>query len=295
MLEVEARVTCMGMHVLGMTKLSDNPTKDIPPKKDTADIIKKIYLHRLSNIIYENYVSEAKKGTDIMKAILEQEEVDALRKRQPIDENRRYPCRLPTCEVTFAKDGKRRRDHEASHTPPVQVEEPAVTATLPDPPSNEEKKKQDDMYQYNICLTRYGLLCMEFYDAIREGDGQRIFRCWKFFLLHFKADERGSTKYALESLYLILQVKALLSPRQAYRLMWNRSVRGKDANIPLDLDLEHDNRMAKDAIKKLGHNINEKSATRIFKAQQTASKMLESFDKTMFIMRRSGRMCFVRN
>lgn len=130
---------------------------------------------------------------------------------------------------------------------------------------------------------------MEFYDAIKEGDGERILRCWKFLLLHFKADGKGSTKYALEALYLILQVIALLSPRQAYRLLWNRTVRGKDGNIPLDLELEHDNRMAKEAISKLGRNINEKSVTRIIKAQQTASKMLHSFDKTSSIMTRSGR------
>ena len=108
-------------------------------------------------------------------------------------------------------------------------------------------------------------------------------------MLHFKADGKGSSKYALEALYLIMQVKALLSPRQAYRLMWNRSVRGKDANIPLDLDLEHDNRMAKEAIKKLGCNINEKSVSRIVKAQHTARKMLNTFDETISLMRRSGR------
>ena len=47
--------------------------------------------------------------------------------------------------------------------------------------------------------------------------------------------------------------------------------------------------MAKEATKKLGRNINEKSVTRIIKAQQTTSKMLHSFDKTLSIMRRSGR------
>ena len=92
----------------------------------------------------------------------------------------------------------------------------------------------------------------------------------------FKADGKRSTKYALEALYLILQVNAFLSPRQAYRLMWNCTVHGEDANTPLDLNLEHNNRMAKEAIKKFGCNINEKSVTRIIKAQQTASKMLHS-------------------
>ena len=70
-----------------------------------------------------------------------------------------------------------------------------------------------------------------------------------------QADGKRSTKCALEALYVILQVNAFLSPRQAYRLMWNRTVRGEDANTPLDLDLEHNNRMAKEAIKKFGRNI----------------------------------------
>ena len=138
-------------------------------------------------------------------------------------------------------------------------------------------------------LQKEWVTIFEFYDVIKEGDGERILRCWKFLLLHFKADGKGSTKCALEVVYLILKVNALLSPRQAYRLMWNRIVRDKDANVPLDLDLEHDNQMAKEAIKKLGRNINEKSVTRIIKAQQTTSKMLHSFDKTLSIMRRSVR------
>jgi hypothetical protein len=104
-----------------------------------------------------------------------------------------------------------------------------------------------------------------------------------------KAMKREVQNYALEALYLILQVKAILSPKQAYRLHWNRTIKGKDYNVPLDLDLEHDNRMAKEAIKKLGLNITEKSMTRIVKAQQTARSMLDSFDKSLEIMKRSGK------
>ena len=80
--------------------------------------------------------------------------------------------------------------------PPVYVEDPVITSTLPTPSDtdNEDNKKQDDMYQYNICLRRFGLICLEFHDAIKEGDGNRIFTCWKFLLLLFKGDEKGSTK-----------------------------------------------------------------------------------------------------
>ena len=70
----------------------------------------------------------------------------------------------------------------------------------------------------------HGLLYLNFTDAIAEGDGDRIIRCWKFLLLHFFVDGSKSTKYALEALYLQFQQQALLSPRQAYCQKWNRSV-----------------------------------------------------------------------
>ena len=207
--------------------------------------------------------------------------------RQQVDENGRFPCRFPGCSKTYAVDGKRRKDHEASHDPPVVIQTPSLTSTIPECPDRSQYR--DDMYNYNVCLARYGLLMFEFFDAVREGDGERILRCWKFLLLHFKADEGGSTKYALEALYFILQVTSVLSPRQAYRLLWNRSIKGSYTNVPLDLDMEHDNRMVKEAVKKLGGNVNEKLVNRIVKAQALARRMLESFDRTSLIIKRSGR------
>lgn len=207
--------------------------------------------------------------------------------RQQVDENGRYPCRFDGCNKTFAYDGKSRNAHEASHEPPVVVTTALLTSDVPQ--MMEEASQTDDMFKYNVCLARYGLLCKELYDAIQEGDGERIFTCWKFLLLHLRADGKGSAKYALEALYYILQTISLLSPRQAYRLKWNCSVKGKYTNVPLDLHLEHDNRMVKEAIKKLSGNITEKSVNRIVKAQAIAREMLHSFDRTMHVIRRSGK------
>ena len=92
-------------------------------------------------------------------------------------------------------------------------------------PSTQPSEK-DDLHNYNCCLINYRLLFTQFLDAIAEGDGDRNLRCWKMFLLHFKNDA-ASTKHALEALYYTIQVNCLLTPHQAYRLMWNRSVRGK--------------------------------------------------------------------
>ena len=72
----------MAMQVFGMTKLSDTPTTNIPPKHDAPGILKKIYLGRVSNMIYENYITEQGDGTQIMKGVLEEQELDALQKNE---------------------------------------------------------------------------------------------------------------------------------------------------------------------------------------------------------------------
>lgn len=70
----------------------------------------------------------------------------------------------------------------------------------------EDSSEWDDMLAYQKALMEYGLLLLNFKDAISEGDGERNLRCWKFFLLHLRNDKR-STKYALEALYMMFQVK----------------------------------------------------------------------------------------
>ena len=122
----------------------------------------------------------------------------------------------------------------------------------------------DDMFSYQCNLLDHGLLYLNFNDAVAEGDGDRIIRCWKFLLLHFYHDS-GSTKYALEALYLQLQQQALLSQRQAYRQRWNRSVNnrgGSGKNVPIDLEIEHDNNSIKEGIRKLGPNLTRAAVTR---------------------------------
>jgi len=93
----------------------------------------------------------------------------------------------------------------------------------------------DKVYNYARVLCHYGSLVLEFRDACAEGDGERVFRCWRLMLPHFKAS--GRTKYSLEALRLQMQVKAFLSPQLAHQVMWDRFVNtrgGLGRNIPND-------------------------------------------------------------
>lgn len=85
----------------------------------------------------------------------------------------------------------------------------------------DEKKKADDgVFNYACRLLSYGLLSRNFQDGTKEGDGPRIYRSWKFSMLHFRTN--GRTKYALEAFNLTAQINALLTPQLAHQLMWNR-------------------------------------------------------------------------
>ena len=62
------------------------------------------------------------------------------------------------------------------------------------------------MYNYQKALLDYGMVILNFFDAISEGDGDRVIRNWKFLLLYLYHG-KGSYKYALEGLYLLFQMR----------------------------------------------------------------------------------------
>ena len=149
----------------------------------------------------------------------------------------------------------------------------------------------DDVFNYNCSLLAQGLLFLNFLDSTSEGDGDRSIRCWKFFLLHFKED-KSTTKYALEALYLLLQVYSLLPPAEAHSLVWNRTVNnegGPGKNVAIDLDLEHDNNDLKQLIKNLGPNITEDAVRRISNGQPKSKQMLSCMDREILVKQRSGK------
>ena len=121
----------------------------------------------------------------------------------------------------------------------------------------------DGVHEYACETLSLGLLLMEFIDAIREGDGSRILRCWRYFLPIFRVANR--TNYSCEAFTLLAQEKFFFSPRMASQLKWSRTVNmhgrpGK--NVPCDLHMEHMNHECKASLSDLGSNITDHSAQR---------------------------------
>ena len=143
-----------------------------------------------------------------------------------------------------------------------------------------DRDDDDQVWAYANELLTLGLFLMEFSDAIREGDGERIIRCWKYFLLLFKANNH--TNYSIEALHLLVQINFTLSPRMVAQLMWNRTVNvhGRPSkNISSDLHMEHLNRLCKSTISGMGSNVTEASVQRVGRAIKCLGDGMKNFDK----------------
>ena len=87
---------------------------------------------------------------------------------------------------------------------------------------------------------------------------------------------------ASNSVHFLYQHQYALSPRLSNQLIWGRfvNVRGLPGrNIPLDLHMEHLNRIAKDAMRNLGSNKTQVSSiTRVGRCMGTLAPLLHHFD-----------------
>ncbi len=138
---------------------------------------------------------------------------------------------------------------------------------------------EDRVLEYAKELISVGSLSAEFADAIKQGDGERVIRCWRYLMVIFHNSNRKN--YAKEAVLLLHQHQYLLSPQLSERLMYDRfiNVRGMHgSNISADLHMEHLNRILKNGIESLASNKNEKPILTLGKAIGTIGPVLSNFD-----------------
>ena len=112
----------------------------------------------------------------------------------------------------------------------------------------------DLVQAYSKELLTLGLFGMGFKDATREGDGNHIIRYWRYFLILFKACHKQN--YSGEAARLLMHDQ-LLSPQLQAQIRFSHFVNThgwQGGNIPLDLHMEHLNRIVKGAISHSGAN-----------------------------------------
>ena len=130
-------------------------------------------------------------------------------------------------------------------------------------PTPSTMKDNDHVRAYAKELLSFGLLLMEFIDSICEGDGERIIRCWRYFLPLFKCSDH--TNYSVKG-FNLFEYKYAFTPRMKQQVMWEFTINlhGKPGkNVSMDLHMEHINKECKQAMGYLGLNIGDTAVSRI--------------------------------
>lgn len=110
-------------------------------------------------------------------------------------------------------------------------------------------KENDAVCTHSVELLSMGLLYLHFRDAIKEGDGDRVLRSWRYFLPMLV--KTGRKNYVKEALLFLCSVMFVPSPL-SHRFVNTKG--GAGHNIPADLHNEHLHRVCKTAVKSLGSN-----------------------------------------
>ncbi|CAB4028057.1 hypothetical protein AC249_AIPGENE16794 [Paramuricea clavata] len=198
------------------------------------------------------------------------------------DEYGYYYCQHG-CGYVFSTKATRTKHEERTHG--------SVAAPVNDTESvDDDCSEQDYLYNYHTAKLTYGLLLLEFNDAVKEGDGERLFKVYKLAMLFYR--KYGHFKYAYAVLLYSSQIKAILSESEACDLKWNRfhnKFGGKGRNIPLDLKKEQQNKVLKTMWKGLGSNLSEQSASRVAKALDSIEDLMSSIDTDCRLEKRQGR------
>ena len=118
------------------------------------------------------------------------------------------------------------------------------------PSTNDEESSpdnQDFVRNYSLCLLQYYFLFIDFKDAVKEGNGERIATLHKQLQAHFKALP-GFNAYAIEMLISIVQNGVFFSEAEAHQCIWASTVNWKGGaghNIEIDLLQENRNKSHK--------------------------------------------------
>ena len=277
-LVIESHAIAAGMHFFGLSEVSDEPKfNGIPSnliKASTGDqwsFLATIVGHLIDRYVIVQRFTDLQPTTSLPRPLSDPFH-SALQQNPHASRVIFEHAYTSTCSPPVTL--KRRRFPEWMRTKDdIPHASQAVHDTAP-----------DEVFNYACAVLNDGCLLLEFRDAIHEGDGERILRCWKFLLLYFRYS--GHTKYALEALNLMAKVNGMTSPRIKQQLLWSRVVNSKGcprANIPIDLHMEHLNRTLKDIMHGLGANISEKAIVNASQSLHGLVSLGNSYDKQLEI------------
>ncbi|XP_068693691.1 uncharacterized protein [Montipora foliosa] len=265
---VDSYVVYAAMEFFGMASPHATPTLNVVQSKDSCTLKEKVGELVNTYVLFE---AELDESTTIHEEIREAEACHG-----------NYACRFPSCNKVYIHE-KRRNNHEVS-AHGLAIPREREERSPPNPNDG------DGVFNYSHNILKTGLLLRDFQDAVKEGDGSRLERLWKFMMLLFKVT--GKTKYALAAIRLHAQLNAILSPSEAHSLRWNRTINlkgGTGRNVAIDQVQEHNIKETKELMAGHGPNLTFPSAQTYSRASDGVDDVMKNFDKENKVRKESGK------
>ena len=147
-------------------------------------------------------------------------------------------------------------------------------------PASSSTGNDDGILTYGKQFLSIGSLYLEFVDAIKEGNGERVIHYWRYFIVLFHNAQWKN--YAKEAVLLLHQCLYTLSPRELEEVMYSRFINTSGIagrNVCADLHMEHLNKELKKGISALGSGKTEDTIIRLGKALGTVGPLVNNFDE----------------
>jgi serine palmitoyltransferase len=169
-METDAIITTCAMTYFGISSLDMPVDEVIPPHiLNGSDDEKRLWYHRHVKSMVSKYVMN--KESEIFHSMVEGVQQHNRPKSRDI-----YNCRVCNKEYRYKKAME---NHETKKHDYVHKDE-SSTDTSEETEKSKSTDKSDCIYNYACVRLSMGLFVRNFDDAVREGDGQRIIKCWKY-------------------------------------------------------------------------------------------------------------------
>jgi len=148
--------------------------------------------------------------------------------------------------------------------------------------SENDEENDDQRYFHSLLTMSLGVIDMLFHQVCKEANGDLIIPIYKLLTGLFHYAHR--TKYAFEGIRLLTDYYFRLTEFHAFILIWNRSSNprgGKDHNKPLDLRIEHLNRLLRSILKRLGSNLGQETITKVTQAAPVLEEIRRNYQESM--------------
>ena len=285
-INLDAFITAASLKHFGMDSVTSSLNVNTIPDavRKGSDLVKRQWLHNEVSSMLDKYVMDSVSHLEDIHSELAASQ----------DSRHEHPCRFSTCSKKFKYVKCLLRHEKKAHDLDLGSPFSSNDEKCDDEKSSkDEESKVDGVYDYGCQTLSLGLLLRDADDAVKEGDGERLCRVWKFLTLLYRVG--GNNKYALAGLRLTASQVGLLTPRQAHQLKWNRfaaTKQGPGKRISRDLRLENNNLVAKEEIKALGFpNINSDSIVKTTKSTGSMEKLLKKGRDELGLLKRTTHNC----